>query len=81
MRSWALATEGYLGSQIKMVADGNGDYSKALGLTADFSQYKMGTRSKRFAFVAEYGKVTLLNIDEEGLVSTSAEALLEALSK
>ena len=62
-----------------MLADGNGDFTKALDLVLDASVYGMGARSKRFAMVVDDGVVSLLNIDEAALEATSAEAILAAL--
>jgi peroxiredoxin len=62
-----------------MLADGNADYAKALGLDSDYSGYGMGTRGKRFSMVVDNGVVTQLNIDDEGYGKTSAETMLEQL--
>ena len=62
-----------------MLADGNGAYAKALGLDMDASGYGMGVRSKRFAMVVNNGVVELLNVDESGFESSSAEAVIAAL--
>jgi peroxiredoxin len=79
MRSWAEATPNCVASGIKMVADGNGEFTAALGLTRDVTASRMGLRSKRYAAVIENGKVTLLNVDEKGLVNSSAEVILANL--
>lgn len=79
MQSWAEHTAGCVASGIKMVADGNGEYIKALGLNADFSEYRMGIRSKRFAMIVEYGKIVSLVIDEDDLDKSSAESVLALL--
>jgi len=65
--------------KVMMLADGNADYAKALGLDADYSGYGMGVRGKRFSMVVYNGVVTHLNVDEEGYGKTSAEAMLEQL--
>ena len=62
-----------------MLADGNGAYAKALGLDKDASGYGMGVRSKRFAMVVNNGVVELLNVDESGFESSSAETIIAAL--
>jgi peroxiredoxin len=49
-----------------MLADGNGDFTRALGLEMDASAYGMGTRSKRFALYAEDGVVTQLHVEAPG---------------
>lgn len=79
MRSWAEATPGVVSSGIKMVADGNGELTTALGLNRDATGSRMGIRSKRYAAVIENGKVTILNVDEKGLVNSSAEVVLAYL--
>ena len=65
--------------KVMMLADGNADYAKALGLDSDYSGYGMGTRGKRFSMVVDNGVVTHLNIDDEGYGKTSAETMLEQL--
>ena len=65
--------------KILMLADGNGDLTKALGLELDASGFGMGTRSKRYALIAKDGKVEYLGIDDKGVEKSSAEAVLENL--
>ena len=68
------------GDSVLMLADGNGDYTRALGLELDASGFGMGTRSQRFSIVVEDGVVTELNVEEGGGLScSSAEAALEQL--
>ncbi|MBK8675625.1 MAG: peroxiredoxin [Cellvibrionales bacterium] len=62
-----------------MLADGNADLTRALGLELDGTGFGMGTRSKRFAMIVNDGTLELLNIDAQGLEKTSAEAILAAL--
>jgi peroxiredoxin len=65
---------------VRMMADGNADYSKALGLDADFSKFGMGTRSQRYSLLAEDGVVTQLNVEQGGGFEVSnAETLLKQL--
>jgi peroxiredoxin len=65
---------------VRMMADGNAAYSKALGLDADFSKFGMGTRSKRYSMLVEDGVVTQLNVEKGGAFEvSSAEALLKQL--
>ena len=79
MTEWkkASAAEG----KIEFLADGNGDFAKALDLTMDGSAGGLGLRSKRYAMVVDNGVVTKLNIEEApGKAETSsAEALLKQL--
>ncbi|MBC3906838.1 peroxiredoxin [Undibacterium umbellatum] len=66
---------------VRMMADGNADFSKALGLDADFSKFGMGTRSQRYSLLAVDGVVKQLNIEEGGKFEVSnAETLLAQLS-
>lgn len=61
-----------VGDKVMMLADGNADFSKAIGLEMDGSGYGMGTRSKRYAMVVEDGKVTGLYVEEPGQFEVSA---------
>jgi glutaredoxin/glutathione-dependent peroxiredoxin len=62
---------------VRMMADGNAAFSKALGLDADFSKFGMGTRSQRYSMLVEDGVVRQLNIEEPGKFEVSnAETLL-----
>ncbi|MGL6044600.1 MAG: redoxin family protein, partial [Sandaracinobacteroides sp.] len=66
--------------KISMLADGNGDFATALGLTMDGSRYGMGLRSQRFSMLVKDGKVTELNVEEPGAFKvSSAEHLLAQL--
>jgi peroxiredoxin len=49
---------------IDLLADGNGDFAKALGLTMDGSGFGMGTRSQRYSMVVENGVVKALNVED-----------------
>ena len=64
---------------VRMMADGNAAYSKALGLDADFSKHGMGTRSKRYSMLVEDGVVKALNVETAGFEVSSAEKMLEQL--
>jgi len=67
--------------RIDMLADGNGEFSTALGLEADASAFGMGMRCRRFALVADNGVVTQLMVDAPGEFRvSSAESVLEAIS-
>ncbi|MGZ8289102.1 MAG: redoxin family protein [Telluria sp.] len=66
---------------VRMMADGNAAFSKALGLDADFSKYGMGTRSQRYSMLVEDGVVTQLNVEQGGGFEVSnAETLLKQLA-
>jgi peroxiredoxin len=63
---------------VRMMADGNAAFSKALGLDADFSKYGMGTRSQRYSMLVEDGVVRQLNVEQGGGFEVSnAETLLK----
>ncbi len=69
-----------VGDKIVMLADGSGDFAKAIGLDADFSGYGMGTRSQRYAMVVDNGTVKALQVEAPGAFEvSSAEAVLKAL--
>ena len=66
--------------EVEMLPDGNGEFTRALGLEMDGSGYGLGTRSKRFALIAEDGVVKKLAVEPAGGVSvSSADQILEAL--
>jgi peroxiredoxin len=66
--------------QILMLADGNGEFTRALGLELDATMFGMGQRSQRFALVAENGAVTELFVEGPGEFRvSSAEHVLSAL--
>jgi len=62
---------------ITMLADGNGEFVEAVGLTMDGSGFGMGKRGQRFSMVIEDGTVTQLNVEEPGdFRVSSAEHML-----
>ena len=66
---------------IHMLADGNGTFTKALGLELDATPFGMGLRSKRFAIVADDGVVTQVHVEAPGEFKVSAaDYVLEHLS-
>jgi peroxiredoxin len=69
-----------VGDKVVMVADGNGLFTRAMGLEMDGSAVGLGTRSQRYAAIIEDGVVTGLFVEpERGLTVSSAEAVLAAL--
>ena len=78
MKAWgehAKAT-----GKVEMLADGNGEYARALGLELDASKFGMGQRSKRFSVIVDDGVVKALNIEPPGEFGvSSAEAALKQL--
>ena len=69
-----------VGDRVVMLADGNGDFTKAVGLEMDGSGFGLGTRSQRYAMVIEDGRVTTLNVEPgPGLSVSAADAVLATL--
>lgn len=58
--------------KVVMLADGNGDFTKALGLELDGTGFGMGIRSQRFAMIVDNGVLTELNIEEPGAFQVSS---------
>jgi glutaredoxin/glutathione-dependent peroxiredoxin len=79
MNEWKKATGA--DGKIEFLADGNGDFAKALDLTMDGSGGGLGMRSKRYAMLVDNGVVKTLNIEEApGKAETSsADALLKTM--
>lgn len=65
--------------EIIMAADGNGEFTRTLGLELDLEGFGMGRRSKRYGMIVEDGKVTYLGVDDQGVHASSAETVLENL--
>ena len=66
--------------KVQMVADGNGEFTKAMGLEMDGSGFGLGLRSKRYAMIVENGVVKALNVEAPGAFEvSSADAILKAL--
>lgn len=77
MGAWGQAQNA---EEILMLADGNGDFTAALGLELDAKGFGMGKRAKRFGMIVEDGKVTYLGIEAPGEIKvSSAEAILAEL--
>jgi len=65
------------GEKVMMLADGNGDFTRAVGLELDGSRFGMGKRSQRYSMLIENGVVKALNVEEPGAFSvSSAEHIL-----
>ena len=69
------------GDAVVMAADGNGDFTRALGLELDARGFGMGMRGQRFALVAENGVVEQLHVEAPGEFKvSSAEHVLASLA-
>ena len=65
---------------ITMLADGNGEFAEAIGLTMDGSGFGMGKRSQRYSMIVDDGEVRKLNVEKPGDFSvSSAEHMLGQL--
>jgi len=77
MDAWGKAQNA---EHILMLADGNGDFTTALGLELDGTGFGMGLRSQRYAMIVDDGTVTLLNVETgPGVDVSAAETILAAL--
>jgi peroxiredoxin len=65
--------------EVLMLADGSGDFTRAIGLEMDASKFGMGQRSKRYAMIVDDGVVKTLNVDEGEFRVSSAEYTLDLL--
>ena len=60
------------GGKVRMLADGNGEFTKAVGLDFDASKFGMGTRSQRYSMIVDNGVVKSLNVEEPGAFEVSS---------
>jgi peroxiredoxin len=77
MGAWAKdqKTDG----KVHMLADGNGDFTRSLGLEFDASKFGMGRRSQRYSMIVDDGVVKSINVEEPGAFDvSSAEYLLRS---
>jgi glutaredoxin/glutathione-dependent peroxiredoxin len=66
--------------KVRMLADGSGDFVRALGLELDLTKNGLGKRSQRYSMLVDDGVVKTLNVEQAGQVDvSSAEAMLKAL--
>jgi peroxiredoxin len=77
MNAWGKASN--VGDRVLMLADGNGDYARALGLSLDAKAYGMGERGQRFAIVVERGVATHVSVEGPGQFKVSAADAVLAL--
>lgn len=68
------------GGKVRMLGDGNGDFTRALGLELDATKFGMGKRSQRYSMIVDNGVVKQLNVEEPGAFAvSSAEHMLKQL--
>jgi peroxiredoxin len=78
MKAWGESAKA--AGKVEMLADGNGEYARSIGLELDASKFGMGQRSKRFSVIVDDGVVTSLNIEPPGEFGvSSAETALKQL--
>ena len=76
VHAWAQATKA--AGKITFLADGNGDFAKAIGMDVDLAVAGMGLRSKRYSMIVEDGVVTSLNegdVPGQATISSAATIL------
>jgi|ERR1051325_5172547 len=70
MDEWGKAQG--VGDKIVMLADGSGDFTRAMGLEVDMSAFGLGVRSQRYAAVIEDGVITQLDVEPKPGVDVSS---------
>jgi peroxiredoxin len=76
----AWARDQNVGDKVLMLADGNGEFTKAVGLELDGTGFGLGIRSQRYAAILNDGVVSSLFVESSpGLDVSSADAVLAAL--
>jgi glutaredoxin/glutathione-dependent peroxiredoxin len=76
----AWARDQHAGGKVRMMGDGSGAYTKALGLEFDLTARGLGVRCQRFSMVVDNGVVKALNIEAPGKYEVSdAETMLKQL--
>lgn len=76
MQAWGEAQNA---EHILMLADGNAEFTKAVGLEMDATGFGMGLRSQRYAMIVDNGTVTALEIDADAIEKSTAENILSKL--
>ena len=78
MKAWGKSQN--CDGKVQMIADGNAEYTKALGLEMDATGFGMGIRGQRFALIVEDGVVKNVNVEQKGEFKvSSAESVLAQL--
>lgn len=70
MGAWGKSADA--GDAVTMLADGNGDFAKAVGLTMDGSKFGLGQRGQRFSMIVDDGVVSVLNVEAPGEFKVSS---------
>jgi peroxiredoxin len=78
MEAWGKANS--CEGKVEMLADGSGDFTRAVGLELDLTPNGMGKRSQRYSMLIDNGVVKTLNVEKQGAFEvSSAEAMLRSL--
>jgi peroxiredoxin len=78
MGAWGKAQN--VGDKVMMLADGSGDFTRAIGLELDLRKGGLGMRSQRYSMLVEDGVVKNLNVEQAGQFDvSSAESMMKAL--
>ena len=79
LQAWARERD--LVDEVTMLADGNGDFTRAIGMEMDMRRFGLGLRSRRYAMVIDKGRVSHLLVEKQGgeVKRSRAEKVLEAL--
>ena len=78
MGAWGQSAD--TGDKVTMLADGNGEFAQAVGLTMDGSKFGLGTRGQRYSMVVNDGVVEQLNVEQPGAFEvSSADYMIERL--
>ncbi len=78
MKAWGESAN--VADKVTMLADGNGEYARALGLELDATKFGMGQRGKRFSVIVDDGIVKQINVEGPGEFGvSSAETALQQL--
>ena len=64
------------GDKVHMLADGNGDFTRAVGLEMDGTKFGMGKRSQRYSMIVDNGVVKSINVEEPGAFDVSSAEFL-----
>jgi peroxiredoxin len=78
LQAWAESADAV--GKVTMLADGNGEFARAIGLEMDGSKFGLGRRGKRWSMIVNDGVVEQLNVEEPGAFNvSSADYMLERL--
>ena len=78
MDAWARQSN--IVDEVRMIADGIGEFTRAIGLNLDLTKFYLGERSMRYSMIIDDGIVTMLNLEKGGAFDVSkAELIVDVL--